>query len=404
MNRVLIASALLLIAGNSVFAQPATDTPSKTANPGNANGVMTPAQQAEAEKQIPKMLAEAQQMRAAMSAMTPEQDQEAMRQREEPLLRQRLIQVGFKDRALQDAIVDFVAQQEKSRATVRACDARVYLSLRSRDPQEISGALADYLKAVDEVKAERETATKELDGEIEFSSNPRLTAFLSLYGLVGDASWFTSNLYDVGSPSGVAPFVHAARAKANAATGATPQAIVPAPPQTPAQKAESEKQYRDAFHAGQKMATEMVQMTPRQFQESMRKTHEVLLRREFAGAGFKDGATQDAIIAFWTEQEQSREEVRVAAGRVYEALTPHAVPTSQTEMKHRLSDYLNAVARARAERETATGALDGQIAFTANPRLKTLLTVKGLIGDASWFTGYVLPTGSQSLNALPVAL
>lgn len=406
MKRIFPFCALWLVAGSGVvWAQPPTGNAPKAANPTNLGGAradMTPAEREAADQRALARRGDLQRILSARDAMTPEQDREKVRLEQEPLLRQSFNQAGFRDLKLQDAVVEFVAEQEKSRLPVREAAAKVYLALRSKmvaGEESIAPLLADLQSAVEVAKTGREAATQVLDAEVHFSTNPRLEALLALNGLVGDASWLTSDVFELGiqSAGGVVPYLPPNRARV-----AKPDAN--AAPQTPAQKAAADKAYLEAFHAGGDMARAMMKMTPVQLRESQLKTQEVLLRRTFAADKFQNPQLPDAVVALVAAQEKSREGVRARAAKIYLALTTRAAPTDVAAMNALLGDYLKAVETARNQREIATQALDRQISLTTNARLRALLTMKGLIGDASWFTGYVLPTGSLSLEALNVAL
>ncbi len=144
----------------------------------------------------------------------------------------------------------------------------------------------------------------------------------------------------------------------------------------------------------------MAKMTPQQMREQMRKMQEQGLRLTFDRAGFKDRKLQDRILALIAEQEKTREKVRKAGAKVYLALEPQGIPTDKQGMTILLVNYLNAVDDAKEERETLTKALDKEIDFTSNPHLMALLTLQGIIGEASWFTSDVAMQGSMTIGSL----
>lgn len=198
-------------------------------------------------------------------------------------------------------------------------------------------------------------------------------------------------------------FVAGSVAWAQPATDA-PKAVNPANvgrgPQTPEQKAAADQQMQEAIRKGQEQFAAMMKLTPEQQKEAMRKLKEQILRGTFTRAGFTDQKLQDRLIAFVAEQELSRQKVRVAANRVYLGLEPQGVPTDKQGMTVLLVAYLDAVEDAKDEREAATKTLDKEINFTSNPHLMALLTLNGLIGEASWFTGDVTMLGTMSIGSL----
>jgi hypothetical protein len=197
MNRAIIIPAFFLLAGTHLgFAQPAPDNAPIAANPANTNHLP-----ADFDKKMEGMPAN---MKAFMK-LTPEQQREQMRQTEEKLLRSSCDRAGFKDLKLQDAVLAYVAEQEKSRSKVRTAANKVYLALEPRgNPTDKTGMallVDNYLNAVEDEKEAREAATKALDKEIGLSDNPHLMGFLLLNGIIGDASWYTGHVILGGSMS-----------------------------------------------------------------------------------------------------------------------------------------------------------------------------------------------------------
>lgn len=211
---LLITATLFLAASQNVWAQPATDA---TTNPPNiGRGPQTPEQKAEAERQMQEIMHKAQEQGMAMLKMSPEERKEAMHKLTEQILRRNLTRSGFADEKLQDRIIAFVAEQEKSRQKVRETASKVYLSLEKQevptDAKRMSLLLINYLNAVEAAKEGREAATKALDKAIDFTGKPHLMALLTLNGIIGDAAYFTGDviLTGVQSIGSLDEFVNAA--------------------------------------------------------------------------------------------------------------------------------------------------------------------------------------------------
>ncbi len=406
MKRIFPLSALLLVAGSRVIlAQPPTGNAPKSPNPGNVGGVVarTPAEIAAEDKEILAGRADSlklfSRINADLDAKTPAQDYEEMRRKEEPLLRQKFNQAGFNNLKLQDAVLDCVAAQEKSRLPVREAAAGVYRALRLKkvgDDEAFGAAMAAFSRALEVAQSERESATVALDGAVHFSANPRLEALLTLNGIVGEASYLTSDVTDLGDRSGMDMLPYRERNLKRRPVPVDPATL------TPAQQAEEDKKYLQAYHSGQNMAREMMKMTPAQYREWKGKLAEGTLRRSLGGYGVKDPKIQEAIVAFVAAQEKSRAKVRAAAKAVYGGVAPQTAPVTPAAMSARLTKYIAVAEGAKIEREAATLSLDQAIGLAAKPRLAACLALDGLLGEASWFAGYLLPDGALSLDALDV--
>jgi hypothetical protein len=185
---VLLVSPLL---SQAVRAQPDTGAPPIAPNPAN----VTP----EAQRK------QAMEQAAAVLKMTPEQQKEMLRKLMEQSLRAQLSRIGVTGDIEQAAILECIASQEKERAKVRAQAAKVFNLTRAKnDPAtdaNMNLLLNGYLAAVDDAKVQREEAARALDAKISFSQKPQLLAFLTLMGIIGEASWFTGDLQLVGSMS-----------------------------------------------------------------------------------------------------------------------------------------------------------------------------------------------------------
>lgn len=102
-------------------------------------------------------------------------------------------------------------------------------------------------------------------------------------------------------------------------------------------------------------------------------------------AGISDMTVQDAIIAFVNEQSQRRQPVTEAATQLSALLadattTPEALSAQVTKLQTASKDF-------RTWKEGALKELDTKIGYSKNPRLQSLLTLVGILGDESTDAG-----------------
>ncbi len=92
------------------------------------------------------------------------------------------------DRATQDAIIAFVDAQDKRRAalTQKALALNGALADESVRPSHLSALLDDLHQATKDEQAQNKDGLAELDTKIQYSTTPRLEAFLTLIGVLGD--------------------------------------------------------------------------------------------------------------------------------------------------------------------------------------------------------------------------
>lgn len=171
-------------------------------------------------------------------------------------------------------------------------------------------------------------------------------------------------------------------------------------PQTPEEKAQAQQQIEDIMRKAQEEGTRIMHLSPAEQKKELQKIQEQMLRQQFENAGFKDKALQDAVLEFIAAQEKARGPVRRAANKVYLALEPNGDPTTPAGMNLLLTNYFAAVDDAKAQREAATKDLDAKIHFSKNPHLTALLTLSGLISEASWYTSGVQMLGSMAIGSL----
>ena len=112
------------------------------------------------------------------------------------------------------------------------------------------------------------------------------------------------------------------------------------------------------------------------------------LRQSLEEAGLDDKKLQDSVVDFAQAQDASRETLRAAAARCWDALRdPDAASEALTAA---LKNYQDAAAAAQAEREKSLAELDAKVHFKQNPRLQMLLRLKGLLGSEAWLAGDTL--------------
>ncbi|RYG70225.1 hypothetical protein EON80_08315, partial [bacterium] len=88
--------------------------------------------------------------------------------------------------ACQDAIIAYLDEDEKGKATVRAASRRLMTAVtRNYPPERMRELVALYKGAIEADKARRITAQTSLDAKIGFSLNPRLEGMLWLFGVLG---------------------------------------------------------------------------------------------------------------------------------------------------------------------------------------------------------------------------
>ena len=121
----------------------------------------------------------------APTALTPEQ----RRQQTEERLRALMVNLGIVAAPMQDAIIDYLAQDELERANLREAEKRLLAGLR-RDvpPERMRDLLGDYRGAIETDKTNRVAAQRRLDARVGYSLNAKLEATLWLMGVLGEGA------------------------------------------------------------------------------------------------------------------------------------------------------------------------------------------------------------------------
>ncbi len=135
----------------------------------------------------------------------------------------------------------------------------------------------------------------------------------------------------------------------------------------------------------EKRRLELQAMTPEQRQEAQRADREAGLRQMLQRAGADDTASQDAILEYVRAEEVARRAMNENSRKTMQAVTGKAVTESEAGIV--LGNLRDAVQDEKARRAAAAKALDLKVGYSKKPRLETLLTLIGAIGDESFYLG-----------------
>lgn len=129
--------------------------------------------------------------------MTPEQRREAVRKGITDIVRGSMNRMGYTDAAMQDDVLAYAFEEEDALQVVRDKHREVVTAIMANpnDDETIVKLMADLRAAIEEAKEKRTATIKALDAKIDFSSKPRLEAFLSLSGITGDESLFIAGIF-----------------------------------------------------------------------------------------------------------------------------------------------------------------------------------------------------------------
>ena len=135
---------------------------------------------------------------APRQRLTPEE----RRQQIEGKLRALMVNLGVTAAPTQDAILDYLAQDETAGAALREAEKKLLAGLR-RDvpPERMRDLLADYRGAIEADRDRRASAQRNLDARIGYSLEPKLEGVLWLMGILGEgASKLPTNALVVSAP------------------------------------------------------------------------------------------------------------------------------------------------------------------------------------------------------------
>jgi len=158
-------SALMLSATSAAWAAPDENNAPKAANPDNK-----PA--AQFRERIKESLAQRNQKRAEA-------------------VRARLVDMGFAEPAVQDAVITHLKSEQAARETLRENGRKIARTLRAAKAgqtitdTQLTTFLAEYRAAQEADEARRNKAEAALDAQIKYTSNARLEATLVLLGAIG---------------------------------------------------------------------------------------------------------------------------------------------------------------------------------------------------------------------------
>ncbi|MDF2440354.1 MAG: hypothetical protein JWN98_1338 [Abditibacteriota bacterium] len=102
--------------------------------------------------------------------------------------RQVMVASGITDEAVQDAIILFLSTQEKERQPLLEMARQLNQSLANPETtsEQTTAALAAFRAAVAADKTRYDAALQELDAKIRYTTTPKIEAFLTLIGILGN--------------------------------------------------------------------------------------------------------------------------------------------------------------------------------------------------------------------------
>jgi hypothetical protein len=118
---------------------------------------------------------------------------------------------------------------------------------------------------------------------------------------------------------------------------------------------------------------------PRMTPEERRKQTEDKLREMMTNNGVTDTSTQDAVLAYLSNELEARQPLRQMGEKLNRALSDQSITNDQ--IKGMIADYQNAQDLENQNRIKAQSDLDASIHYSQNPRLQALLMLMGVLGD-----------------------
>ena len=118
---------------------------------------------------------------------------------------------------------------------------------------------------------------------------------------------------------------------------------------------------------------------PRMTPEERRKETEDKLREMMTNNGVTDTSTQDAVLAYLSNELAARQPLRQMGVKLQRALADQSITDDQ--IKAMIADYQNAQDLENQNRTKAQSDLDAKIHYSQNPRLQGLLMLMGVLGD-----------------------
>lgn len=114
-------------------------------------------------------------------------ENEAFRKQITQKLRYAMASVGIDDTGVQDALLQYLRDEEQSKRAVRMSSRQLAQAMQRPENQDkIPALIASHKQEMDAYKGRRELAQKTLDEKIRFSTTPQLEASLILIGVLGE--------------------------------------------------------------------------------------------------------------------------------------------------------------------------------------------------------------------------
>lgn len=115
-------------------------------------------------------------------------DSNELQGKREDRLRRLLTGFGFTDTEVQDAVIEYIRMEEKSRTPIRRRALQLFQAMRANTvPEEqMRNIVAEFRSSVAADKIRCKAEEEKLDQKLSFSKNPRLEAFLLMTGIIGD--------------------------------------------------------------------------------------------------------------------------------------------------------------------------------------------------------------------------
>ncbi|HEX8833587.1 MAG TPA: hypothetical protein VF719_05270 [Abditibacteriaceae bacterium] len=135
----------------------------------------------------------------------------------------------------------------------------------------------------------------------------------------------------------------------------------------------------------QNMTPEQRQQMQAQGEQRRNEQRQAWLRQAMTGSGLTDVAAQTAVIEHMTAREKSQEALRAQALALSKLLTTPG--TADAELQTQLTAYRAAVAAANKQQADDLNALDAQLKYSTQPRVETLLTLLGVLGEETTSLG-----------------
>ena len=110
-----------------------------------------------------------------------------------------------------------------------------------------------------------------------------------------------------------------------------------------------------------------------------------MLQRQLERAGYTDPAIVEAVTTYMTDREAERQSLRSAANALSEALADEN--STDAEITQLTDAFDAALATEKTRTLSAEAALDKQINFSKEPKLKAVLMLSGVIGEGAAYLG-----------------